>query len=83
MNEINEKASVSSPTTQQSEVIAESDVFLSEAVLNDDALQEYHWRQYVDKCLVEAEAELKADVPTIPADVVMKEMKQKYFDGQP
>ncbi len=57
MYELKVNALVLLPTTQQSEVKTESDAFLSKAVLNDDALLEYRWRQCVDKCLEEAEAE--------------------------
>ncbi len=55
MNEIEVKESVSSPTNQQSEMRTKSCAFLSKAVRSDDAIQEYRWRQYVDKCLAEAE----------------------------
>ncbi len=77
MNEINLKATVSSPVTQQSEARTESDAFLSKAVFRDDALREYRWRQYVDKCLAEAEAEFQAGVPTIPADDIIAKARKR------
>ena len=83
MNEIEVKESVSSPTNQQSEMRTKSCAFLSKAVRSDDAIQEYRWRQYVDKCLAEAEADLAAGVKTIPFDEVMEEMRKKYFNRQP